>query len=96
MKILNGYIVPVIRTTEKAEGLRFETLHGIAFFINERGFFLTASHVIQAATNDVAENGVAIALVMHKPSDPDHVYRGDILDVTFADRPYDVAVGTVA
>lgn len=96
MKILQDYIVPVVRLVEEGERDCFAQLHGTAFFINSAGAFITAAHVIRGAMADVYENGGCIALTMRKPDDDQSRYVGDIQDVTFADEPYDVAVGRVA
>lgn len=96
MKILQDYIVPVVRLEENGNRIRFARLHGTAFFINSRGAFMTAAHVIKGATEDVDKNGGSIALTMRKPDNDQYRYVGHIRGVTFADEPYDVAVGHVA
>ena len=57
MKILQDYIVPVVRLKEDGDRIRFVRLHGTAFFINSRGAFITAAHVIRGAAEDVDKNG---------------------------------------
>lgn len=95
MKIAEEYIVPVVRSTERDGQIYVERVHGTAFFINSRGVFITAAHVLRNATADMEENGGAIGLVMLRPGDTTHHYEGEILRFTFAPTPYDVAVGVV-
>ena len=96
MKIAEEYIVPVVRSTERDGQIYVERVHGTAFFINSRGVFITAAHVLRNATADMEENGGAIGLVMLRPGDTTHHYEGEILRFTFAPTPYDVAVGVVS
>ena len=67
MKIIQDYIAPVIRLSQSDSKFRFEELYGTAFFINGEGVFITASHVIQAARNEVEKKGGSIALVSVRP-----------------------------
>ncbi len=96
MNIFQDYIVPVVRLKEDNGRIRFVQLHGTAFFINSRGAFMTAAHVIREAAENVDKYGGRIALTMRKPDDDQSRYVGDIIDFTVADEPYDVAVGCVA
>ncbi len=57
MKILQDYIVPVVRAKENNDRIWFVQLLGTAFFINSRGAFITAAHVIRGAAEDVDKNG---------------------------------------
>ena len=96
MKIMQHYLTPVIRYSEKKKGHAFEKLHGTAFFINGNGAFLTAAHVMRDAEAEAEEKGDGVCLIMRKPEDDQHVYKGNIKAVSYADDPYDVAVGVVA
>jgi Trypsin-like peptidase domain len=96
MKIIQDYIIPVVRLSRRDNKPRFEMLHGTAFFVNSNGVFITASHVIQAAKNDVDKNGGHIALVMRNAENAENVYSGKIQEISFADPPYDIAVGVVS
>ena len=96
MKNLQEYIVPVVRLSERKGRLYFEQLHGTAFFINSCGAFITAKHVIEQAAGAAEKHGNKIALVMCKPGDDAHRHVGHIQNISFAEAPYDVAVGYVA
>lgn len=93
MKILQDYIVPVVRTDTDDRGIAVKGLFGTAFFINSRGVFVTARHVIENCEADVVANGGRIGLVMRKPGDNKYRYHTDIVHFTCHDPPYDVAVG---
>ena len=95
MKILQDYIVPVVRLLRQDGQFHYARLHGTAFFINPQGSFLTAKHVIDDALADQDEHGGEIALVMRKRDDPERRYVGHIHGYSFADPPYDIAIGSV-
>ena len=92
MKILEDYIVPVIRVTRQGGETKLERLYGTAFFINDQGVFLSASHVMRAVEHDVSEKGGELVLVMRKPGDKLSVYQGKVNAFSFADDPFDIAV----
>lgn len=92
MKILEDYIVPVIRVTRQGDETKLEQFYGTAFFINDQGVFLSASHVMRAVEHDVSEKGSELALVMRKPGDKLSVYQGKVSAFSFADDPFDIAV----
>ena len=96
MKNLQDYIVPVVRVSDRDERLYFNQLHGTAFFINSRGVFITAKHVIEQADLAAEKHGDKIALVMRKPGDDAYTYAGHIQNISFAEAPYDIAIGYVA
>ena len=95
MKILQNFIAPYVRVEEKEGRLDMARVHGTAFFINSSGVFVTARHVVERCAADVSENGGSPVLAMRHPSDRHYVYRGEIVDISFAAEPYDVAVGVV-
>lgn len=96
MKIVENYIAPVVRLHEQADKIRFDRLHGTAFFVNSRGVFITAAHVIRNAVADVESHGGGVAISVRKPADSQNAYVGHIRAVSFAEEPYDIAVGCIA
>lgn len=96
MKILQDYIVPVVRVVEDGERLEFGRLHGSAFFINSRGAFISAKHVFENAHDDALRTGGKVALSMRKRGDNNYRYAGHIQDISVANDPYDVVVGYIA
>ena len=96
MKIVQNYIAPVLRLHEEGDKIRFDRLHGTAFCVNSRGAFITAAHVIRDAIADVELYGGGVALSLRKPDDSRNTYVGHIRKVSFAEEPYDIAVGRVA
>ncbi len=96
MKIAQYYIAPVVRLDEQGDTIIFRRLLGTAFFINSGGAFLTAGHVIRDAIADAEKHGGSVALSACKPGDRRYAYVGHIQDVSFAEEPYDIAVGYIA
>ena len=92
MKILQDYIVPVVRFDEDGQGVAVKKHFGTGFFINSQGVFVTACHVIKNCEADIAANGGHLGLVIRKTNN-ERRYLGDIIDVTCHAPPYDVAVG---
>jgi hypothetical protein len=93
MKIIEDYVVPVLRfdTVEGRPSIR--GFHGTAFFINRDGLFLTAAHVLQRAADDVVANGGYIAFPIRIPGDPSKRIVARVVDWAAAPIPNDVAIG---
>lgn len=96
MKILQDYIVPVVRLSERNRRPYIEAVHGTAFFVNANGAFVTARHVMVGADVEAKERGGRVALVMRRPGHDQYRYVGEIMRVSFAEPPYDLAVGVVS
>jgi len=93
MKIAQDYIVPVIRYSRTAHGIEFSQLLGTAFFINEGGIFLSASHVFSDGLKLCEREGGEIGLIMRDPERPQQRFLGKIAGWSCADEPSDVVVG---
>lgn len=95
MKVLQDFIAPYVRLDDPDGRSTVGTVHGTAFFINQRGAFLTARHVVQNCQADIDTNGGIAALVMRDDSRPELRFSGRVENLEFADMPYDIAVGIV-
>jgi hypothetical protein len=93
--ILQDYVVPVFRFSIRDDSYWPEEFCGTAFFINSKGAFITAAHVIKYAKKLEEEKGGIIGLVMRPPNNPEARAVGHIMEFSFADPPYDIAVGWV-
>jgi hypothetical protein len=82
------YVIPVLNVQPS----RRTTLHGTAFFVNSNGVFMTAGHVIRAAQEEAANtNGIVAIGQPISPTNPAAIT--EVGDVSFANAPYDIAVG---
>jgi trypsin-like peptidase len=95
MKLLEDSIVPVVRVGHHNGGKLIERFHGTAFFIDTKGTFVTASHVLANADADAGAHGGTIALVCRDPTRPELRFAKTIVARSFATQPNDVAVGKV-
>jgi len=75
--------------------LNLEVFFGTAFFINQNGAFITAGHVLKDLMTQIDEKGGSPGLVLVNPEDRSKRYLGEILNYSYADEPYDIAVGIV-
>lgn len=95
MKIIEDHIVPVVRAFGRNQGIWDVQFHGTAFFIDDRGTFLTASHVIQRADEDFRKNGGFVGLIVRHPTEPQRRTVAPIAAFETAAEPNDVAIGNV-
>jgi hypothetical protein len=89
---LETYIVPVCRFEVSSNTAWIRRFHGTAFFVNEAGVFITARHVIDKGTEEVAHSGGFLGLCVRSPSGSGNV-AAHIVAVTAADPPYDICIG---
>lgn len=97
MSFLQSVVVPVCLYSEANEQALILSLQGTAFFIGQRGVFLTARHVVEAARSEATRRSCQIGLVTkadHGKSDRSMVTP--LTSIEFAPAPYDVAVGKVS
>lgn len=93
---LESYIAPVCRFETNEHGSTcIRDFFGTAFFIDEHGTFLTATHVIEDASAAHQETSGFIGLCPRPPGGVSNV-ACPILRSEAAPAPYDVSVGVVA
>ena len=95
MKILEHYIVPVVRFSDSSERILVESVHGTAFFVNDQGAFVTAAHVVKECMAEVEKKGGHLGLAIRQPGVSSHLFVGEISVGSFAEYPYDIAVGVI-
>jgi hypothetical protein len=94
MKRLEDHIVPLVHACSVLPGIWHVTFHGTAFFIDERGMFLTASHVMRNAHEDFKAKGGCVGLVVRHPKEPRETVA-TVSAVEAAGDPNDIAIGQV-
>lgn len=74
--------------------IHVKKLIGTGFFINKKGVFLTASHIIKQANDFINNSNLKVALF---PTDPNSDYEKKlvvpILKSEFSPKPNDIAIG---
>lgn len=94
---LQSYVVPVCLYEAKDEKeARVHHLIGTAFFVGERGFFLTAGHVIEQAKATAKAKDQKVGLAI-KVGDDQSVGNGlvEIQNIEAAPNPFDIALGQI-
>lgn len=91
---LETFIVPVCRFDKSSGNALIRGFYGTAFFVGRGGIFLTASHVMEEATQAVGEKGGFMGLCVRSPAISGNV-ACPITSVEAAAAPYDISVGTI-
>lgn len=93
---LQSYVVPVCLVEITPGNVRIDQLIGTAFFINSKGCFLTARHVIESAISIGAKKNLTAALVVKGDSGKSfESLAAPVTAYEFANTPNDVAIGKV-
>ena len=87
-------IVPVCRFDDSSGVALIRGFYGTAFFISHSGIFLTASHVIDEATQAEGAQGGFLGLCGRPPDGGGNV-ACPITSFEAAAAPYDISVGTI-
>ncbi len=93
--LLQDFIVPICRADILPHKARLTRLEGTAFFINDRGVFLTAGHVIRSiqATSNETHIGYGVNVKANDSAGTNAFVR--LVEFEHAPSPFDVAIGKV-
>ncbi|UVK56356.1 serine protease [Mesorhizobium sp. AR02] len=95
---LQSYVGPVctfiINQNSEAE---IQRLFGTAFFINSKGAFMTAAHVLRQAIQQAEEGGLTVGIIAKGEGgkSPKSVFAA-VSAYSYAPKPHDVAIGQSA
>lgn len=91
---LQSYIVPVCLYSEETTGTNIKALVGTAFYLNKRGLFVTAKHVLEAAIKLAGDRNLGFGIVAKRGnglSAESEIWRD--FPYEFAPTPFDIAIG---
>ena len=93
-QFLQSYVIPVCLYEEQSGAVFIREFLGTAFFVNSRGLFLTAAHVLKNALLRSTTTGWKIGLCQNGEEglSPNSVMC-PIREYEFAEKPYDIAIG---
>jgi hypothetical protein len=94
--IFEEHVLPIIRGLVAEDGITLARLHGSAFFINSRGFMLTAKHVLNELDAEIGKDGGHAFVLLADPSNPAQPVPLSIQQSEAAPEPYDVRIVRVA
>ena len=90
--LLEDYVVPICSARMITGKAMLSCLLGTAFFVDERGVFLTARHVAEATRKD---STVVYGLVVKSDETSGNSEFAQIVEWEYAPSPHDVAIGRV-
>lgn len=90
--LLEDYVVPICSASISAGRAQLSRLLGTSFFVDDRGVFLTAKHVLKETSND--SDAECYGLVVKPKTSNESILR-PIVEWECGPSPYDVAIGMV-